>query len=206
MFYGEAHSWEIRALKIHCSGVPTCDECEVMATNLKVEEIEVEVVPPESQTKGSDTSLTGLLAWILDDLVLIPGTKFRIGLDPLIGLVPGIGDTSAAALGSVILIRALQAGVPRIVIARMAVHLLLNALVGAIPGVGDVFSAWFKSNRRNHDLLKKHQGLGARRASTTGDWIFLLGMLGIVLAVTLGAALVAGYLAWRIFGFLFGWS
>jgi len=125
-----------------------------MASNQKVEEIEVEVVPPESQTMGGDRNLTGLLAWVLDDLFLIPGTKFRIGLDPLIGLVPGVGDTSTAALGSVILIRALQAGVPRIVIARMAAHLLLNAIVGAIPGLGDVFSVWFKSNRRNHDLLK----------------------------------------------------
>lgn len=176
-----------------------------MASHQKVEEIEVEVVSPESQTKGGDTNLTGLLAWVLDDLFLIPGTKFRIGLDPLIGLVPGVGDTSAAALGSVILIRALQAGVPRIVIARMATHLLLNALVGAIPGVGDVFSAWFKSNRRNHDLLKKHLGSGSLRASTTGDWVFLFGLLGIVLVATVGAALVAGYLAWRMLGLLFGW-
>lgn len=174
--------------------------------NQDVEEIEVEVVSPESRRQGTDTNLTALLAWVLDDLFLIPGTKFRIGLDPLIGLVPGIGDTSTAALGSVILIRALQAGVPRVVIARMAAHLLLNGLVGAIPGVGDVFSAWFKSNRRNHDLLKKHSGVGARRASTTGDWVFLFGLLGIVLAVTVGAALLAGYLAWRILGLLFGWS
>jgi len=177
-----------------------------MASNQKVEEIEVEVVPPESQTMGGDRNLTGLLAWVLDDLFLIPGTKFRIGLDPLIGLVPGVGDTSTAALGSVILIRALQAGVPRIVIARMAAHLLLNAIVGAIPGLGDVFSVWFKSNRRNHDLLKKHLGVRSRRVSTTGDWVFLFGMLGIVLVVTVGAALVAGYLAWRILGLLFGWS
>lgn len=174
--------------------------------NQEVEEIEVEVLPAGSGTRRDETTLTGLLAWVLDDIFLIPGTKFRIGLDPLIGLIPGIGDTSATALGSIIMVRALRAGVPRVVIARMASHLLLNAIVGAIPGVGDVFSAWFKSNRRNHNLLEKHLGSGSQRTSTTGDWIFLLGLLGVVLLVTVGVAFAAGYLVWQVFGLLFGTS
>lgn len=165
----------------------------------KVKEIEVEVVP-DTQEDGQD--LARILAWVLDDLIPVPGTKYRVGLDPIIGLIPGLGDTSTAAFGSVILFRAMQAGVPRVVLARMAANLLLNALIGALPGLGDLFSAWFKSNRRNYHLLQKHSG--TRRASTTGDWAFLITLLGLVFASVLTIALAAGYLAWRMLGVLFG--
>ena len=167
----------------------------------KVREIEVEVLPP-ARKDGHDFSR--LLAWVLDDLIPIPGTKFRVGLDPIIGLIPGIGDTSTTAFASVILIRALRAGVPRIVLARMAANLLLNSLIGVIPGVGDVFSAWFKSNRRNYDLLQKHSVPGTRRVSTKGDWAFLIGLLAVVFAVVITLALAAGYLAFRMLSVLFG--
>jgi hypothetical protein len=164
-----------------------------------VEEVEFEVLPP---AKEADHALSRLVAFLLDDLIPIPGTKHRIGLDPLIGLIPGLGDASGGALGSVILFQALGAGVPRIVIARMAANVLLNALVGAIPGVGDLFSAWFKSNQRNYQLLEKHAS--GRRASTTGDWVFLGLLLTIVAAGVLTATLAAGYLAFRMLQVLFG--
>ena len=166
----------------------------------KVKEIEVEVMPESAAGDGHD--LARILAWILDDLIPVPGTKYRVGLDPLIGLLPGVGDTSTAAFSSIILIRAMQAGVPRVVLARMAANLLLNALIGAIPGLGDLFSAWFKSNRRNYELLQKHSG--TRRASTAGDWTFLIILLGVVFAAVLTIALAAGYLAWRMLGVFFG--
>lgn len=167
----------------------------------KVKEIEVEVV---SETQENPHDLARILAWILDDLIPVPGTKYRVGLDPILGLIPGLGDTSTAAFGSVILIRAMQAGVPRVVLARMAANLLLNALIGAIPGLGDLFSAWFKSNRRNYHLLQKHSGAGGRRASTAGDWAFLIVLLAGVFVAVLTIALAAGYLAWRMLGVLFG--
>ena len=163
-----------------------------------VEEIEVEVLPPES-TKDSDVSR--LIAFILDDLIPVPGTKYRVGLDPLIGLIPGIGDVSSSAFASVILFQALRAGVPRVVIARMAAHVLVNALVGAIPGIGDLFSAWFKSNQLNYSLLQKHAA--TRRASTTADWAFLIGLLSVIVLGVLVAALAAGYMALTILRFLF---
>ena len=165
-----------------------------------VQEVETEVLPPEGQQPGND--LSRLIALILDDLIPIPGTKYRIGLDPIIGLIPGFGDASATAFGSVILIRAMQVGVPRVVLVRMAVNMLINGLVGAFPGVGDVFSAWFKSNRRNHQLLEKHAGRA--RASTTGDWAFLLAVLAVVIAVTLSVTLAVGYLAYRMLAVIFG--
>jgi hypothetical protein len=85
--------------------------------NEKVQEIETEVLPPESEDRKDE--FARLLAYILDDLIPIPGTKYRIGLDPLIGLIPGLGDTSTAAFSSLILVHALRAGVPRVVLVRM---------------------------------------------------------------------------------------
>lgn len=162
-------------------------------------EVEFEVLPPD-QPRAND--LSRLVAYILDDFLPIPGTKYRVGLDPLIGLIPGIGDASTSAFASLILIQALRAGVSRVVIARMAANILLNALIGAIPGIGDLFSAWFKSNQKNYALLEKHAA--SRRASTTGDWVFLIGLLSVIVLGVLVAALAAGYMAVSMLRFLFG--
>ncbi len=181
-----------------CSPPNSCDECAVES---KIKEIEVEVLPARPPL-SREQEFTRILAFILDDLIPIPGTKHRFGLDPIIGLIPGIGDTSTTALSSILLVRAFRAGVPRVVLLRMAANLLINSLVGAIPGVGDFFSAWFKSNQRNYQLLTKHEN--RRRVSTAGDWTFLLILLVVLLGLVLVIALAAGYLAFRILFLLFG--
>ena len=95
------------------------------------------------------------LAKILDTAVKIPGTPFYIGLDPLLGLIPGIGDMIANLIGTVILILAARLRVPQIVITRMSLNLLINGTVGAIPILGDLFSIWFRSHARNAELLRR---------------------------------------------------
>lgn len=134
-----------------------------------------------------------LLAKILDTMIPIPGTRFRIGLDPLIGLLPGIGDAIANLLGSVILIIAARLGVPRIVLAQMSLNVLLNGVIGAIPGVGDLFSAWFRSNVRNVDLLLRASG--PTPSSATSHWILVI---GIVLATLAVIGVVAFFIVWGI--------
>lgn len=96
-----------------------------------------------------------LLAKILDTTVKIPGTPFYLGLDPLLGLIPGVGDMLANLIGTVILVLAARLHVPQIVIARMSLNLLINGTVGAIPIVGDLFSVWFRSHARNAELLRR---------------------------------------------------
>lgn len=96
-----------------------------------------------------------LLGRILDTTVKIPGTPFYLGLDPLLGLIPGIGDMLANLMGTVILGLAARLQVPKIVIARMSLNLLINGAVGAIPLVGDLFSVWFRSHARNAELLRQ---------------------------------------------------
>ena len=100
-------------------------------------------------------AMAEFLAKILDTTVKIPVTPFYVGLDPLLGLIPGIGDMIANLIGTVILILAARLRVPQIVITRMSLNLLINGTVGAIPILGDLFSIWFRSHARNAELLRR---------------------------------------------------
>lgn len=116
-------------------------------------------LPPKSSSpdpqREAMVATAELLAKILDTTVKIPGTPFYVGLDPLLGLIPGIGDMLANLIGTVILILAARLQVPQIVIARMSLNLLINGTIGAIPILGDLFSIWFRSHARNAELLRR---------------------------------------------------
>jgi hypothetical protein len=145
-------------------------------------DVEWEVLPPEEKT--SRTKIEPLFKWlalIMDDLLRLPGTNFRFGLDPLLGLLPGIGDTTSAFVSALALIHAAGLGVPRILLARMSLNILINEVIGIIPVLGDAFSFWFKSNVRNYDLLKNH--VSRPGLSKRSDWIFVVAVLAILLFV-----------------------
>ena len=144
------------------------------------------MIPPGGDpAKQQVEPLFRWIALLMDDLLRIPGTKFRIGIDPLIGLIPGIGDTGSAMVSALALIQAARSGVPKIILARMSVNILLNELIGVVPVLGDAFSFWFKSNARNYQLLKEH--MGVRRKARASDWIFVIGVLvALVLIVCAG--------------------
>ncbi len=95
-------------------------------------------------------------AWLLDNSIRIPGTSIKMGLDSLIGLIPGIGDITGGVLSSYILLQAVSTGVAPIVIARMALNIVLDTLMGMIPLVGDVFDITFKANLRNIELMTNY--------------------------------------------------
>lgn len=121
---------------------------------------------------------------MLDTTVRIPGTSLYLGLDPLIGLIPGIGDVLANLIGTVILGMAARLKVPRIVIIRMSLNLLINGVVGAVPILGDLFSVWFRSNSRNADLLRQAATKATRR--THADWTYVVGIIGGTVVLLLG--------------------
>lgn len=125
----------------------------------------------------------------MDELLRVPGTRFRIGLDPIIGLLPGIGDTASAITSALVLFHAARSGVPKVLLVRMASNILINELVGVIPGIGDLFSFWFKSNSRNYELLKHYRS--APRASRKSDWIFLSAILGLLFIIVAAGLLVS---------------
>lgn len=111
------------------------------------------------------------LAWLLDNCFRIPGLKWRFGLEALIGLIPGAGDVAGGILSLLLLVRAFQFRLPRIVITRMIVNNLMDLIIGAIPFVGDAFDFFWKSNARNAQLFREYAQ--APTASTRRHWIFL---------------------------------
>ncbi|MEP6888225.1 MAG: DUF4112 domain-containing protein [Nitrospirales bacterium] len=139
-----------------------------------------------------------LLAQVLDRSVRVPGTDIRIGLDPIIGLIPGFGDAVASLAGSMILFLAAQLHVPKIVLVRMSVNIALNGAIGSIPLLGDVFSVWFQSNVKNVELLERH--VEEERISTLADWAFVIGLLLGIVGVCVGMLLA---IAW---GFKVVWQ
>lgn len=96
------------------------------------------------------------LAWLLDGAIRVPGTRFRFGLDSVIGLIPGIGDVIGLLLGAGILYESLRVGAPRPLIMKMLGNAVADAVGGLIPGVGDVFDFAFRANKRNAALLMEH--------------------------------------------------
>jgi hypothetical protein len=128
---------------------------------------------------------------------VVPGTGIRLGLDGIIGLIPGLGDVLAGLLSLVIPLAAWARGVPYIALARMGANLGISVLVGSIPLFGDIFDIAWKANRRNYRLLCRH--LGEPRRHTWRDWAFLLllaALLGLVFAIPI--VLVVWFLIWLI--------
>lgn len=121
------------------------------------------------------------LAWWLDSSIPIPGTRFRIGLDSLIGLLPGVGDAIGALLSSYLLAEAARLNVPRSVILQMGLNVLIDTLVGMVPILGDFFDMAWKANQRNIRLLERYSDNPS--AVTTSSRL-----------IVLGVALVAGVL------------
>jgi hypothetical protein len=134
--------------------------------------------------------LAKFLAELLDQRFTIPGTSIRIGLDPIISLIPGIGDLIANLTGSLILVIAAQLGVPKVVLVRMGINIAMNTIIGVIPIFGDIISIWFRSNVKNVELLQRYLGRPTKRV-VLSDWLFVI-VLIIGLLVLLGGIVLAG--------------
>ena len=156
------------------------------------------------KTDTKDESLDRL-AWLMDDLIRIPVLGWRFGLDAVIGLIPGFGDTASSLASFYILANAIRYGVPKITLLRMALNLGIDYVVGSVPFVGDLFDAWWKSNRRNLELLKRRATVSPEdaRAGSISDWLFV----GVIIIGLTGLAIAGGaisiYLLARLFEFLF---
>lgn len=155
---------------------------------------------PRDPQRDAMVATAELIANILDTTVKIPGTPFYLGLDPLLGLIPGIGDMLANLIGTVILGLAARLQVPQIVIARMSLNLLINGTIGAIPILGDLFSVWFRSHARNAMLLR--QAATQPRRTTTNHWLYVAGIIGgtaLVLIVAIASVLWLVVKLWGYF-------
>ena len=97
-----------------------------------------------------------MVAKLLDNAFVIPGTNQRVGIDAIIGLIPGFGDVATTILSSYVIWEARNLGVSRFATWRMLSNLAIHASVGAIPVVGDVFDAFFRVNQRNMRIVRAH--------------------------------------------------
>ena len=152
----------------------------------KAADVEWELLPPEDRQRrrGSVESVFKMVSVVMDRLIRIPGLKKRLGLNPIVDLVPGFGDIAAAVLSVSVLVYGIRRGVPKILLGRMALNVLINEVVGLIPIVGSIFAFWFTANTRNYELIREH--LDVPRRSTKGDKIFVAVILGLVVLVILG--------------------
>jgi len=123
----------------------------------------------------------GRVTRVLDELVAVPGTPVKVGLDPVIGLIPVVGDAVAAGVGAWVIAEAARFGIPRLVLGRMVLNLLLDLGVGAIPILGDVYDLFFRSNSRNLALFRRH-ALDPD-ASTRGERAFFAGLLLVIVGI-----------------------
>jgi hypothetical protein len=132
-----------------------------------------------------DRRLERLRVWqrLLDTAFRVPGTGIRVGWDPIIGLVPWVGDAVTALFGSVIIIHAYHLRLPRIVQLRMLINIAIDAAIGMVPLVGDVADVFWKSHARNFALLEHYAGTD--RPARPGDWLFVAAVMSAVLLVAL---------------------
>lgn len=127
---------------------------------------------------------------LLDSAIVVPGTRFRVGLDPLMGLfLPAVGDAVGGFVSLGMLFLAVQYRVPAPVIVRMVLNIGVDSAIGAVPIVGDVFDFGWKANERNFELLANHRGDVPHRSAPITYWLSVIGLL--VAALVLVAAPIA---------------
>src|SRR5262249_24674410 len=143
------------------------------------------IIPPSAYVRSRRHPLTDealdQLASVLDDIFHIPGTRIRFGLDPLLGLLPGLGDAISGATSMLIIVAGWRRGLPRVTLARMFANVAIDSLLGALPIFGDLFDVWWNANRMNVNLLRKAQASPHRRR--WHDWLFFVVLLFMVAAI-----------------------
>lgn len=131
---------------------------------------------------------------LMDTSFRIPGTQMRFGIDPLLGLVPGVGDLAGFVVSALLVLSVAGTGVSGYLLARMLFNIFIDAIIGSIPLAGDLFDFAFKANRRNLVLLQQHHNAGKHHGSA---WKLVLPLLLVML-------LLAGCCIWVAYRF-FHW-
>jgi len=153
--------------------------------------------PPRQPIETNVSSIRRLrrFSYLLDDVIRIPGTPFRFGIDPLLDVLPIGGDFLGTALSVYIVVEASRLGVPRATLVQMVSNILLDTVIGTVPVLGTVVDATWKANRKNLKLLEEQ--LNIPQSGKRADWLFLTLLLGgLILAVVVMAAVSFILLRW----------
>ena len=151
-----------------------------------------DVIEPDSKLPRDLVALRRF-AFYMDEAFTVPGTPFKVGIDALLGLIPGVGDVIGGVLSSWIVIGALRHRVPARIIARMVLNIGIDLLFGAVPVAGDVFDFLYEENVKNMRLLEKHRD--RRRPPRSFAAIALVAACIVLLVITMAVLCVAGVIA-----------
>lgn len=148
-------------------------------------------MPTNSNSPQSLQRVRGL-SRILDNAIAIPGVGYRIGLDPLIGLIPGGGDLMTGLMSIYIVAEAARLGVPAATLGRMGFNILLELILGTMPMVGDLFDVVWKANAQNVALLEQHirHPVPSRRTDKIFAIVLITGLITLVLGVATLSVLI----------------
>lgn len=148
-----------------------------------------------ARTVEVEESLDQLSRW-MDGLFRVPGLGWRFGLDAVIGLIPGVGDTITSIASFYILASAVRYRVPKITLLRMGFNVGIDYVLGAVPFVGDLFDAAWKSNQMNMELIRQRATVSKEdaRRGRISDWLFVGLIMLVLIALLIGSATVAIYL------------
>jgi hypothetical protein len=143
-----------------------------------------------------DSTLARLrwIAALLDSRFRVPGTQIRFGLDPILSLVPGLGDLASPMFALMLIVQGLRQHVPKIVLMRMMLNALLDAAIGAVPIAGTVGDVFFRANLINLNLLERHARPGL--PPTKGDYAFVFAIaavFGLIVAIPVGLGIWLTY-------------
>ena len=150
-----------------------------------------EMVLPDDKRTGIQQAER--IAYWLDEFGRIPLTNIRIGLDPIVGAIPWLGDTFTAGLSIYLIGTGLYYGLPKIVLLRMASNVGIDFLIGLVPYVGDAADFFVKSNRRNLRLLREYAG--ERTTPRLSDWLFAGSLILLLLALVASTMTLSFWLA-----------
>lgn len=159
--------------------------------------LEGEVLAPESEEQRRARERLAFIAWLLDSSIPIPGTRFTIGLDALVGLLPFLGDLIGVVASSYILTEAHRLGVGRAILARMAFNVAVEGVIGIVPFAGDAFDAAWKANMRNVRLLNAWAER-PRATRRTSRWFLAALVAALAGFIALCAALTYLLIAWLV--------
>jgi len=144
-----------------------------------------------ARTVEVEQSLEQLSRW-MDNQFRIPGIGWRFGLNAIIDLIPGIGDTATSLVAFYVMASAVRYRVPKITLLRMGLNIAIYFIVGLVPWIGDAFGAWWKPNIRNINLLRRRATVSAADAKKgrTSDWLFVGLIILFLLALLVGSVAV----------------
>jgi hypothetical protein len=164
----------------------------------------IESSVPEPRSRAEVERSLEQLSRLMDGLFRIPGTQWRVGLDAIVGLIPGVGDFATTTVSLYILAAGVRYRVPKVTLLRMAANIAIDYVLGSIPVIGDVFDAAWKSNQMNVELLRRRAAVGAGEIAEgrASDWLFLAVIVVGLLTLLVGSIAFSLWLLVQLVGLL----